>query len=105
MGIAPIKEISYIEECCCVIEKSSAYPSDGYLVHLVRLQNIVERIRPISVPACGIDQPLAMYIMMLQTELQEFKDKLPKELEQNSMQNLCSKSLNFNIFILNSSCC
>lgn len=62
-------------------------------MHLVRLQNIVERIRPISVPSYGIDQPLAMYIKMLQTELQQFKDKLPKDLGQNSMQNLVRNHL------------
>lgn len=83
MGIDPIREASYIEECCYAIEKSREYPSDNYLVYLVRLQNISEKIRPISVPA-WIDQPLAMYIKMLQTELQQFKDNLPEELKQNS---------------------
>jgi hypothetical protein len=51
----------------------------------VRLQPVIEKIRSISAPATGIDQPLYTYINMLRTELQRFKACLPAELTESSM--------------------
>jgi hypothetical protein len=85
MEMDSIKDTPYIEECCRALNESKQYPSDKHLVHLVQLQQISEKIRPISLPADGVDQPLAMYIKMLHTELQQFEDSMPSELRQDSM--------------------
>lgn len=88
MGVDPIKDTPYIEECCHALIESKEYPSDKHLVHLVRLQQINEKIRLITVPADGVDQPLAMYVKMLHAELQQFRESSPNEVEQNSMSRL-----------------
>lgn len=58
--------------------------SDAYLVHLVRLQNYVEKIHLVSVPADGIDDPLAMYVQMLHAQMRQFRGNLPGEVGNNS---------------------
>jgi hypothetical protein len=83
-GVVPIKDTPYLEECCQVLTESKEAQTDAYLVNLVRLQMIVERIRPVCSPADGIDQPLTMYIQMIHREMQIFKQNLPSEVGQNS---------------------
>jgi hypothetical protein len=95
VGINPIEDMLYIEECCHVLEESKEHLNDVYLTHLVRLQNLAEKIRTILVPEDGIDQPLSMYMQMLHSELRQFKENLPREVAQNSKSCSCSTITSF----------
>jgi hypothetical protein len=64
MEIDDIRDSPYILECCRVLKESEEYPTDEYLVHLVCLHNVVGKIHLVFLPLCGIDQPLAMYIVV-----------------------------------------
>jgi len=84
MGIDAIRDSPYIWDCCRVLKESEEYPTDEYLMHLVHLQSVIGKIRLVSLPLSRIDQPLVIYIKMLQNELQQFKDNLPTGFGQNS---------------------
>jgi hypothetical protein len=75
----PMRYTDYTEECCRVIEDAGEYPTDLYLVRLVRLHRMADRIRRIlSVDECDppgviLSAPIGMCIKSLEVELQQIK--------------------------------
>ena len=75
-----------------MISKNQENQSDLLLVQLIRLQSIREKVfqapwhsgyaeeTPSARPVA------AFYLRALQSEVQDFKDKIPAELQQNGMQ-------------------
>ncbi|MCJ1389948.1 hypothetical protein MMC18_002806 [Xylographa bjoerkii] len=78
----------YAEACMNVLEESAQYPSDEYLIQLVRLQHIAEEINQ-ALPRSDLESPhsptapIALYIRTLQTKLEMFRSRLPIHLQQN----------------------
>ncbi|KAF9635717.1 putative trna processing endoribonuclease protein [Lasiodiplodia theobromae] len=70
-------------DVCRYLEEAEEYPSDRYLVYLVRLQCIVQRIErkvPIDDFTADTMIPIAMFVKALHGELNDFKKSLPADL-------------------------
>ncbi|KAL1624206.1 hypothetical protein SLS54_004136 [Diplodia seriata] len=68
---------------CRHLEEAQEYPTDQYLVYLVRLQGIVQRIeRKVPIDDFTTDTmiPIAMFVKALHGELDDFKKSLPADL-------------------------
>jgi hypothetical protein len=73
-----IRFTRYTQDCCDVLEQAAEYPSDGYLVQLVRVMNLGEKIHNtlyrtelyVSSVSCP---PLGMSIRWLEAELKQIK--------------------------------
>lgn len=75
-----------LSDACRNLEEAQEYPSDRFLVYLVRLQNIVQRIeRKVSVNDFTADTmiPLAMFVNALHSELKDFKNSIPADVAEN----------------------
>ncbi|KGO73411.1 hypothetical protein PITC_085490 [Penicillium italicum] len=76
----------YTEECCNVLDQIAEYPTDDFLVQLVRAMNVAERIhytlyntelRSSSVSSAS--PPLGLSIRWLEAELKQLKARMPSE--------------------------
>ncbi|KAL1649921.1 hypothetical protein SLS58_001297 [Diplodia intermedia] len=68
---------------CRHLEEAQEYPTDQYLVYLVRLQGIVQRIeRKVPIDDFTTDTmiPIAMFVKALRGELDDFRRSLPADL-------------------------
>ncbi|KAJ5769836.1 uncharacterized protein N7511_001887 [Penicillium nucicola] len=79
-----IRFTKYTEDCCNVLEQASEYPSDAYLVQLVRIMNLAEKIQNTlyrtefhlsSAPST----PLGLSIRWLEAELKQLRARMPSE--------------------------
>ncbi|KAF2458685.1 hypothetical protein BDY21DRAFT_341047 [Lineolata rhizophorae] len=83
-----MKWTPYLDDCCRVIEASREYESDVILVTLIRLQEIVSRLM-LSLPYDDPDfpqkgsVPLAVVTKSFQTELNMFKESVPRNLRDS----------------------
>lgn len=74
---------------CRNLEEAQELPSDRFLVYLVRLQRIVQRIErkvPIDDFTAETMIPIAMFVKALHSELEEFKESLPADVAENGKQ-------------------
>lgn len=84
----PIPNSKYVEHCAYTVEASAQFPSDQYLIHLVRLQHIAEEFNQ-ALPHDSLDSPLmssapiSLCIRSLQEKLNMFRSSLPTRLQQN----------------------
>jgi hypothetical protein len=74
----------YTEDCCDVLEQAAEYPSDGYLVQLVRVMNLAEKIhntmyRTELYFSSAPSPPLGLSIRWLEAELKQLKARMPYE--------------------------
>ncbi|KAL1625116.1 hypothetical protein SLS56_007461 [Neofusicoccum ribis] len=77
-----------LDEVCRYLEEAQEYPSDRYLVYLVSLQRIVQRIErkvPIDDFTADTMIPIAMFVKSLHTELDDFKKSLPADIADNPL--------------------
>ncbi|MCJ1312744.1 hypothetical protein MMC25_006420 [Agyrium rufum] len=80
----------YMDECCNVISEAQEYQSDVFLLRLVKLQTIVDRMTS-SLPYEDVESgqrasaTTEMVIKALQNELEIFKSSLPPQLQQDSV--------------------
>ncbi|MCJ1437433.1 hypothetical protein MMC27_006820 [Xylographa pallens] len=78
----------YADTCLNVLEESAEYPSDEYLIQLVRLQHIAEEISQ-ALPRYDLELPhrsasqIALCIRTLQAKLEGFRSNLPTHLQQD----------------------
>jgi hypothetical protein len=77
-----------MEESCNALLRNQEYESDVYLVELVRLQQIAEKITqtlPYDAPQSfwTSKPPIGLLVKAFQTELQFFKSGLPQKLHQD----------------------
>lgn len=78
-----------MDECIAVLAKNKERPSDAILIHLVKLQLIVENVGQASRHE-GYDDatastraPPAFYLMALRAQLQDLKAKISPEIQGN----------------------
>lgn len=74
-----------LDHCCKVIENSMEYPSDEYLIKLVKIQQLAQTIS-ITVSSDGMapmSLPLVMVVQSFQDQLDTFRASLSPRLAQN----------------------
>ncbi|PHH79290.1 hypothetical protein CDD82_2504 [Ophiocordyceps australis] len=77
---------SQLETCCKILESTMQFPSDQYLVKLVRIQQLAQTISLTmafdpAMPAMSL--PLTMVVESFQDQLDTFRATLPANLAQN----------------------
>jgi hypothetical protein len=80
----------YADACCRALEEIVEYPSDVYLVHLVRLQQKADKIGEMLYSedldtTSGVTPPLAMGITALEKEIVNIGPSLPLDIPQACM--------------------
>lgn len=84
-----LRYTKYTDECLLKLTETQEYPSDEYVVCLLRLHRIGEKIRrtlwddPIDI-AWGLSAPVGMGVRYLEMELRQFREVIPEDLAQNS---------------------
>ena len=79
----------YTDECLVAIGEMKEYPTDEYIIYLLRLHRIGEKIcrtiwdDPINI-AYGLPAPVVMCVQYLEIELRQFREVIPMDLAQNS---------------------
>ncbi|CAM1505357.1 Fc.00g109940.m01.CDS01 [Cosmosporella sp. VM-42] len=78
---------TYLETCCKVLETTMQYPSDEYLVKLVRIQQLAQSIS-LTMAIDNISQtamklPLTMVVRSFQDQLDSFRDSLRPQFANN----------------------
>lgn len=78
---------TYLEQCCKVLEETMQYPSDEYLVKLVRIQQLAQSIS-LTMAIDNISQhamklPLTMVVRSFQDQLDAFRESLPPQYASN----------------------
>ncbi len=74
-----------------MLAENKEYSTDTLLVQLVKLQLIIERVdqgpwhEEQNDPTGSIRAPTTFYVKALQMELQDFKAKVPPDLQTNGM--------------------
>lgn len=84
---------TYLETCCKVLETRMQYPSDEFLVTLVRIQQLAQSIS-LTMAIDNISQhamklPLTMVVRSFQDQLDSFRDSLPPQFASNGMYLQC----------------
>lgn len=80
----PIRYTRYAEECFHAIADTVEYPTDAYLVQLVNLHRMSDKIaRTLSIEnltsSTGFSTPIGALVKSLQGELLQLKDSLPHD--------------------------
>jgi hypothetical protein len=83
----PVRYTRHAEECCNVIIEAAEYPSDVYLVQLVRLHRLADKIRrSLSCDDVGVSMtmaaPLGALVKALESEVIQVKSSLPTTIPQ-----------------------
>lgn len=84
-----LRYTKYTDECSAILCETKEYPTDEYVVNLLILHRIGEKIRktiwddPID-SSWVLSASLGMCVRHLEIELQHFKDSIPLDLSQNS---------------------
>ena len=79
----------YLDECIAVLGEADEHPTDLLLVHLVKLQLIVEKAGQApwheerDDPNGSVRVPPIFYLKALQAQLQDFKTRIPPSLQRN----------------------
>ena len=92
-----------MEQCCQALIEAGECPNDTYLVYLVKLQHIVERIgenikHERSCFTWDSRGTVGMIIKSFRSELENFKTSLPPELQENSKSLELYSCLNQSLF-------
>jgi hypothetical protein len=83
-----LRYTAHVEETCNALLRNPEYDSDVFLVQLVRLQQMAEKITqtlPCDAPQSfwASKPPMGLLVKAFQTELQSFKSALPQNLQQD----------------------
>lgn len=87
--MSALRYTKYTDECLVTIGETKEYPTDEYIVSLLRLHRIGEKIcrtlldDPIDI-ASGLSAPVGMCIQYHEIELRQFREVIPVDLAQNS---------------------
>lgn len=82
MDMDPMRFTAYTEECCRVLEDTAQHPSDKYLVKLVQMHQMTDRINHVLTfdqhhPTEPIfSAPVGMCIKALEADLRRIKDSI-----------------------------
>ena len=87
----PIRYSPYLDQYLRALEAEQEYETDLYLVNLVRIQHLTERISRLHAKDHVEDDlpgiaraPLDAYMVAFQGELDRYRNELPPHLQQNS---------------------
>ena len=86
---------SLLEPCCAALEEAKQYPSDEFLVQLVKIQQIAHSISLTVAQRPGqptFQMPLTMVIQSFQEQLDAFHNTLPIHLKDHST---CAQTLSY----------
>jgi len=81
---------AYSNECLCILETQQEAPSDALLVRIVRLRLICEKVieahwsGAVNLGDQSARPPAIFYLKSLESQIQDFKSKIPLELANNS---------------------
>ncbi|KFA52362.1 hypothetical protein S40293_09688 [Stachybotrys chartarum IBT 40293] len=82
----------YIKQCLRDLERAPEFESDQYLVHLIRIQELSERIAQLRLldeadqdSAKSSKAPLSGYMCAFETELEEMRSNMPQHLRDNPL--------------------
>ncbi|KAI9721706.1 MAG: hypothetical protein M1812_002040 [Candelaria pacifica] len=79
--MATLPHSMYIEGCCKSLRDAAEYATDKYLLYIVRLQYILEKIDHLSIQkGANIDTPesaVEAYMWALKSDLDVFRERLP----------------------------
>ncbi|KAH8800269.1 hypothetical protein F5884DRAFT_809868 [Xylogone sp. PMI_703] len=87
--IDPIRYSRYADECCNALTEAAEYPSDTYIVQLMNLHRLSDKIgRTLAMidftHPVGLSTPIGAYVKSLQSESKLQKDLLPVDTSFNS---------------------
>ncbi|KAJ9402483.1 transcriptional regulator family: Fungal Specific TF [Paecilomyces variotii] len=88
----PLRYTPYVEECCQILLSSKRYPTDTYLVELVRLQKIANTIKR-SIPIDDIEPgkmraPVGMHMKAIEKDLHVLRESWNKLVKGNCILNI-----------------
>lgn len=94
---------NYAESCCRILENATNHPNDTYLVHVVRLQQRVERVGDILYSedldtVSGMNPPLAMIISSLEKEVSDATTGLPSNIRQTPLLQMSYRMLQLYLY-------
>ena len=79
----------YLDECVAVLGEKCEHPTDLLLIHLVKLQLVVEKAGQApwheerDDPNGSVRVPPIFYLKALQAQIQDFKTRIPPSLQGN----------------------
>ena len=79
----------YLDECIAVLGQKDEHPTDPLLIHLVKLQLVVEKAGQApwheerDDPNGSVRVPPIFYLKALQAQLQEFRTRIPPSIQGN----------------------
>lgn len=79
----------YLDECIAVLGENDEHPTDSLLIHLVKLQLVVEKAGQApwheerDDPNGSVRVPPIFYLKALQAQLQDFKTRIPPSIQAN----------------------
>ncbi|KAJ5086911.1 hypothetical protein NUU61_008218 [Penicillium alfredii] len=74
----PVRFTKYIDDCCQILQHASEYATDAYLVHLIRVVHLADRVYHMtsyqgSGSSVALTPPLGLSMHWFQAELQRLK--------------------------------
>ncbi|KAJ5503892.1 hypothetical protein N7463_006766 [Penicillium fimorum] len=104
--LGPIIQFTrYTDECCNVLDQVAEYPSDAYLVQLVRVMNLADRIHHTlynnelhSLSVSSASPPLGLSIRWFEAELKQLKDSMPSESPHSGILQLHYSTLEIHLY-------
>ncbi|KAH8803667.1 hypothetical protein F5884DRAFT_806152 [Xylogone sp. PMI_703] len=79
----------YIENCCGLLRQAEDHPTDRYLLSIIQLQHIMEKINRLLSDVSeeiSISSPAVVALVMsLKSELEDFKSRLPFSMNESQM--------------------
>ncbi|KAJ5823629.1 hypothetical protein N7447_005969 [Penicillium robsamsonii] len=100
-----IRFTRYTDECCNVLDQVAEYPSDAYLVQLVRVMNLADRIHHTlyntelhSLSVSSAPPPLGLSIRWLEAELKQLKASMPSESPHSGILQLHYNTLEIHLY-------
>ncbi|KAJ5971680.1 uncharacterized protein N7479_001598 [Penicillium vulpinum] len=100
-----IRFTRYTDECCNVLEQVAEYPTDAYLVQLVRVMNLADRIHHTLYHTdldfssiSSVHPPIGLSIRWLETELKQLKARMPSESPHSDILKLHYSTLEIHLY-------
>ena len=90
----------YLDECLAVLGEKDEHPTDPLLIHLVKLQLLVEKAGQApwheerDDPNGSVRVPPIFYLKALQAQLQDFKTRIPPVIQGNG-RSICEMAPSF----------
>lgn len=85
----PVSWSPCVDSCLHLFDNTAEHPFDQYALSLVRLRFLSEKYNDMDTGTrSGSGLPLASYISLVRSDLDDFRQKLPRELQNNQFMTL-----------------